>query len=61
MYDEVEFTVESKKDYIVYFFHLILCVKYRQKVFTNDEIINRLKEINENIVKKYDVEIVEQE
>lgn len=43
------------------FFHLILCVKYRQKVFTNDEIINRLKEINENIAKKYDVEIVEQE
>lgn len=42
-------------------FHLIIVVKYRQKVFTDDSIINSLKEINDKISKDFDVEILEQQ
>jgi len=42
-------------------YHLIICVKYRQKVFTNDDIINRIKEIINNISEKFGVVIINQE
>lgn len=42
-------------------YHLITVVKYRQKVFTKDDIISDLKTITENISKDFDVQIVEQE
>jgi len=42
-------------------YHLIICVKYRQKAFTNDKIIDRLKQIIENISEKFDVIITNQE
>jgi len=42
-------------------YHLISVVKYRRKVFVNEEIVNDLKEIISNISKKFDVVIIEQE
>jgi len=42
-------------------YHLILVVKYRKKVFTNDEIINRLKEITNKISLNFGCEILNQE
>lgn len=42
-------------------YHLIAVVKYRQKVFTRDDIISDLKIIIEKISVDYDVEIIEQE
>lgn len=42
-------------------YHLILVVKYRQKVFTNEKIIEKLKEILRNISNDFDVEVVNQE
>ena len=42
-------------------YHLILITKYRKKVFTNDEIIERTKEIMRNIAADFDVVIINQE
>lgn len=42
-------------------YHLIICVKYRRKIFTNDIIINELKERTKNIAKGFDVTIINQE
>ena len=42
-------------------YHLILITKYRKKVFTNDNIVERTKEIMRNIVKDFDAEIINQE
>ena len=42
-------------------YHLITCVKYRQRVFTNEEIIADLKTIVEKISESFDVQIIEQE
>ena len=42
-------------------YHLIICVKYRQKAFTNDKIIDRLKQISEDISEKFDVIVTNQE
>lgn len=42
-------------------YHLILVTKYRKKVFTNDTIIERTKEIMRNIASKSDVDIINQE
>jgi putative transposase len=42
-------------------YHLIVSVKYRKKVFINDDIISTLKTIIEKISKDFDVEIIEQE
>jgi len=42
-------------------YHLILCVKYRRKVFITDTIINELKERTKNIAKGFDVTIINQE
>ena len=42
-------------------YHFITCVKYRRKVFTNDIIINRLKELIVQISNDYDVKVIEQE
>ena len=42
-------------------YHLILITKYRKKVFTNDEIIERTKEIMRNIATDFDVVIINQE
>lgn len=42
-------------------YHLILITKYRKKVFTNDEIIERTKEIMRNIASDFDVDIINQE
>lgn len=42
------------------FYHLVTVVKYRQKIFTSDVIINDLKIIIEKIGKDFDVDIVEQ-
>lgn len=42
-------------------YHLILCVKYRKKVFVTESIINRLKEINNNISEKHNIELINQE
>lgn len=42
-------------------FHLIIVVKYRKKVFINDDIINSLKDFIVNVAKDFDVEILEQE
>lgn len=43
------------------YYHFITVVKYRKKVFTNDDIICSLKSIIENISSSFDVEIIEQE
>jgi len=42
-------------------YHLIMCVKYRKKVFTNEKIVNRLKEIILNMLEKFGVNILNQE
>lgn len=42
-------------------YHLILITKYRKKVFTNDNIVERTKEIMRNIAKDFDAEIINQE
>ena len=42
-------------------YHLILITKYRKKVFTNDEIIERTKEIMRNIASDFDIDIINQE
>lgn len=42
-------------------YHFIICVKYRRKVFTNDTIINELKERTKNIAKGFDITIINQE
>lgn len=42
-------------------YHLITVVKYRKKVFVQDEIISDLKSIIKNISDGYGVEIIEQE
>jgi putative transposase len=42
-------------------YHLILVVKYRQKVFTNNDIINDLKEKINDISNNFSVEVIEQE
>jgi putative transposase len=43
------------------FYHLIIVVKYRKKVFTNDELVSDLKTIISTISESFQVEIVEQE
>lgn len=43
------------------YYHLIIVVKYRQKVFTDDELISDLKQIFDNIAKDFKVEILQQE
>lgn len=40
-------------------YHLICCVKYRQKVFDNDEIISDIKSQICKIAKTFNVEITE--
>lgn len=42
-------------------YHLIAVVKYRQKVFTRENIISDVKSIFEDISKDFDVSIIEQE
>jgi len=42
-------------------YHLILVVKYRKKVFTNDEIVERTKELMRKISAENDVEVINQE
>ena len=42
-------------------YHLITVVKYRQDVFTSDDIVSDIKSIFEEIAKSFDVDIVEQE
>ena len=42
-------------------YHIILVVKYRKKIFTNDEIIERAKELMRKISAENDVEVINQE
>lgn len=42
-------------------YHLIICVKYRRKVFDNDIMINELKERTRNIADGFGIEIINQE
>ena len=42
-------------------YHLISVVKYRQKVFKDDTMINDLKTIITDISKDFDVEVIEQQ
>lgn len=42
-------------------YHFISVVKYRQKVFINEELITDLKNIIEEIATEFEVEIIEQE
>ena len=42
-------------------YHLILVVKYRKKVFTNDEIVERTKELRRKISAENNVEVINQE
>ena len=42
-------------------YHIVIVVKYRRKVFTNDKIISALKCFIEDMSKKYDVTIINQE
>ena len=42
-------------------YHYVCCVKYRRKIFDSEDIITRLKEINIEVSKKFDVEILNQE
>lgn len=53
----------SKSSHSVYTlnYHLIVCVKYRRKVFTNDIIINELKERTKNIAEGFGITIISQE
>lgn len=42
-------------------YHLILITKYRKKIFINDSIVERTKEIMRNIASDFDVDIINQE
>ena len=42
-------------------YHLILVVKYRKKVITNNEIVERTKELMRKISAENDVEVINQE
>ena len=42
-------------------YHLILITKYRKKVFINDTIVERTKEIMRNIAADFDCGIINQE
>lgn len=42
-------------------YHLILVVKYRRAVFTDDRVIERLKDILSEISERYGVDIINQE
>ena len=42
-------------------YHLISVIKYRKKLFTNENIVNRLKEIILKISNDFDVTIIEQQ
>lgn len=42
-------------------YHLIICIKYRRKVFINDIIINELKERTKNIAQGFGIMIINQE
>lgn len=42
-------------------YHLITVVKYRQKVFVSEDIIDSLKSIVEKISQNFDVQVLEQE
>jgi putative transposase len=42
-------------------YHLILITKYRKKIFINDNIVERTKEIMRNIASDFDVDIINQE
>ena len=42
-------------------YHFITVVKYRRKVFTNDEIVEYLKSVVEQVAEENDVQIIEQE
>ena len=42
-------------------YHFITVVKYRKKVFLNDEIVSDIKTIIEKIADDFDVEIIEQQ
>nr|MDO8115422.1 IS200/IS605 family transposase [Candidatus Sigynarchaeota archaeon] len=41
--------------------HHVCCVKYRGKIFDSDDIIGRLKEINIDVSKKFNVKVLDQE
>lgn len=42
-------------------YHLVIVVKYRKKVFTNNTIITRLKEFITSMSSDYDVNVINQE
>ena len=42
-------------------YHLIICTKFRKKIITKPEIINRIKEVAKYISNKFDVEILNPE
>lgn len=42
-------------------YHIILVVKYRKKIFVNNEIIERAKELMRKISTENDVEVINQE
>lgn len=42
-------------------YHIILVVKYRKKIFVNNEIIERAKELMRKISAENDVEVINQE
>lgn len=42
-------------------YHLILVIKYRRKIFDNEEMVDELKSRTKNISKNYGVEITNQE
>lgn len=42
-------------------YHIILVVKYRKKIFVNNEIIERAKELMRKISSENDVEVINQE
>jgi len=42
-------------------YHLIQCIKYRQKVLTNEEIVNELKERTKKIAERFGITIINQE
>lgn len=56
--------MELKRNYNAVFllnYHLILITKYRKKIFTNDQIIECLKEFSRNMGEPYGVEVINQE
>ena len=42
-------------------YHFITVVKYRKKIFTDDDIVNDLKQFIEQLSEEYQVQILEQE